>query len=143
MTHTRRSVVQIGQDIRWGIIRATPFVVFFGGIALVAELFGVKFAGLNIERTIFVYVTFGLLIGVLVGLFRPIILTFWGTGIIGAIIGVPLALYIRILAVGAGDWTLADIVIVLILIGACVVCALAFRRGYIRAEERSRMGRPS
>lgn len=138
LSHTRRSISDIWKDIRWGVMRVAPFVIFFGGIALVAELLGIKFAGLNIQRTVFIYVTFGLTIGVVVGGLRPVASTSWGSGLIGAVVGVPLALYIRILAVGANDWRVSDIVICSASIGCCIVCAIAFRRGYARAEEKSR-----
>jgi hypothetical protein len=32
----------IGRDLRWGVIRITPFVIVFGGMSLVGELLGAK-----------------------------------------------------------------------------------------------------
>ncbi len=134
---TGRTLGDIGRDIHWGVTRVTPFVLAFGGLSLVGELLGVKFHGLNIQRTIFIYAVFGLLTGIVVGALRPIASTTWGAAVIGAVVGIPLAFYVRVLAIGLGDWNLADIFILLLFVSICAFCAVGFRRGYARAEQRS------
>lgn len=138
-----RTLGEIGRDIRWGVTHVTPFVLAFGGISLLGELLGVKFHGLNIQRTIFIYAVFGLLTGTVVGALRPIASTTWGAAVIGAIVGIPLAFYVRVLAVGLGDWNLSDIIILPLFISICAFCAVGFRRGYGRAEQRDRTDRTS
>jgi hypothetical protein len=131
-------VSDIWRDAIWGVARVAPFVVIFGGMSLVGELMGVKFAGFDIERTIFFYVVFGLLTGVVVGMLRPIASTIWGSGVIGGIAGLPLALYVRILARGWDNWIPTEAIFFVVFVAICAACAIGFRRGYVRAEERSR-----
>jgi hypothetical protein len=106
-------------------------------MAIVAEILGVKLVGLDILRTVYLYAAFGLATGIVVGAFRPIAATDWGAGLIGGIIGIPFTLVVRTVAVGWGDWRLSDILFAAIFMSACSVCAVAFRRGYRRAEKRS------
>lgn len=142
LDHKHRSISDAWRDARWGVTRVAPFVIVFGGMSLIGEILGVKFAGFNIERTILFYVVFGLLTGVIVGMLRPIAPTVWGSGIIGGIVGLPLALYIRILARGWANWIPTEIIFFVVSAVGCAYCAVAFRRGYMRAEERSRSRGP-
>lgn len=137
-----RSISDMWRDARWGVSRVAPFVVIFGGMSLVGELMGVEFAGFDLERTIFFYVAFGLLTGVVVGLLRPSASTMWGSGVIGGIVGLPIALYVRILARGWSDWLPTEIIFFVAFVAICAACAIGFRRGYVRAEERSRGEKP-
>jgi hypothetical protein len=137
-----RSVSDIWRDVLWGMTRVAPFAVVFGGMSLIGELMGVEFAGFNIERTIIFYVVFGLLTGVVVGMLRPIAPTIRGSGIIGGVVGLPLALYVRILARGWGNWIFAEIIFFVVFVAICAACAIGFRRGYVRAEQRSRANGP-
>jgi len=136
---TSRTLSDVGRDVRWGVTYVTPFVVVFGGMSLVAELLGAELHGLNIQRIIFICIAFGLLTGATVGVLRPIASTIWGSAVIGTVVGIPLAFYVRFLAVGLSDWRLSDVIILPIFVAGCAFCAVAFRRGYMRAEERNRM----
>ena len=138
LTCRRRSLSEFGHDIRWGLSRTAPFVLVFGGMSLVGELLGVKFPGFDIERTIFFYLVFGLLTGLLVGALRPIASTLWGAGVIGALVGLPIGIFIAALAGDLGRWDAVDTVLVLILDFISAACAVGFRRGYMHAEARSR-----
>lgn len=117
-------------------------MIVFGGISLVGELLGVKFAGFDFERTIFMYIVFGLLTGLVVGMLRPIASTIWGAGVIGAIVGFPLAFFVRVLASGWDNWVPTEVIFFMLFMAICAACAIGFRRGYARAEERSRTGEP-
>jgi len=137
LNQTHRSLSDIGYDVRWGVNRVIPFVAVFGGMSLIGELIGVKFAGFNIERTIFFYGVFGLLTGLVVGLLRPIASTIWGAGVIGAVAGAPIGFYVLTLADGWGNWVPTEAVLLVVFMAICAFCAVGFRRGYARAEQRS------
>lgn len=141
-TNSRRSARTVVRDVWWGICGVAPFAAFFGGLSLVGELLGVRFPGFTIGSTIIVYIALGLVTGIAIGLLKPVALTLWGTGVIGAIVGIFVAIYVRVLAHGWSGWSAPEFIFFIVVMGGCAFCANGFRRGYLRAQAKS-LGNPS
>jgi uncharacterized membrane protein len=134
-----RSAADLRQDLKWGLAYSAGFTGFFGAIAIVGRILaGPEFSRLPITTLIAIYIVLGAVTGVLVGVFRPLTHSKVGSGGIGAIVGMFLAVLVHVATAGWSNWTSpGEVALTVIFIFAGAVGGVSMRRGWERAEARS------